>query len=101
MSLRHLLNCKNAVLRLFKEIKARIDHAMPIHNHPIELSKTIEESLLNFKEMHYKMAIIPNALKNFILRRQKNSKSLLDYTHGFKVACRVIMLHASSLFFLK
>ena len=82
------------------KIEARIDYTFSTHNNLIELSKAIGENSLNFEEMCYKMATISDMLKNFILRKQKDRKSLLDCIYRFKVACNLLALHVDSLMHL-
>ena len=75
------------------KIEARVDYETNIYDNPINLLQAIKEHSLQYEETRYEMKIIVDAFENYFNCKQKESKSLQDYTKRFKVSRDVLNSH--------
>ena len=69
-----------------QNIEAKSDYVSDIKNNPYLLLKTIESLSYNYQESKYEIAIIFDAIKNFVMLRQKDDESITNYLERFKAA---------------
>ena len=53
---------------------------------PVALLQAIKELSYSYQDTKYDMKIVTGAIKNFVLLKQKDDESLIDYTTRFKTA---------------
>ena len=75
------------------KITSQHDFEQKIFNNPINLLKAIKEHSLNFQESRYEMAIITDAIRTFLNKKQKESESLPDYMQRFKTSKEIMESH--------
>ena len=75
------------------KITGRHDFDKKNFNNPINLITAIKEHSLNFQESRYEMAIITDSIRTFLNTKQKESKSLQDYTRRFKTGKEIMESH--------
>jgi hypothetical protein len=64
-----------------------------IKGEPIKLLSAIEEFSMSYLEHQYDAVIVLDALKNFLLTKQKDEEGLVDYTRRFKSSRDVLESH--------
>ena len=80
------------------KIEARVDYETNIYDNPINLLQAIKEHSLQYEETRYEMKIIVDAFENYFNCKQKDNKSLLDYTKRFQVSRDVLNSHLGGFF---
>ena len=75
------------------KIQTRTDFETNIENDPIELLKAVKEHALNYQEHRYAMSIVLDSFRTMMSIKQKDHKSLSDYTKRFKVTKDVMESH--------
>lgn len=76
-----------------QQIQERDTFASTIKDDPVELLKAIKQHALNYKEHRYEMSIVSDALKTWLLSRQKEGESLTTFTKRYRTAVEVLMTH--------
>ena len=74
------------------KLESRSDYDK-IKNDPILLLKAIKEHALNYQENRYSMSIVLDTLRTLLVTKQKEGKSLQDFTKRFRVARDVLKSH--------
>ena len=74
-------------------LESRDDYDSVIYGDPFELLKAIREEALSFNKSKYEMAAVHATMKAFMTMRQKDAKSLIDYSRRFKAARDVLKSH--------
>ena len=64
-----------------------------MYNNPIEVMKAIKEHELNYQESSYKMAVIADAMISMTTMKQRDNKSLQDYTRRFETSREILESH--------
>ena len=82
---------KNAAAQC--KIRLSDDTTSKENNNPINLLIAIKEHSLNFQESRYEMAIITDFIRAFLSTKQKEFKSLQDYTQRFKTSKEIMESH--------
>ena len=75
------------------KIASRKDYETKIYNNPINLLKSIKQHSLNYQETRYEMPIVSDSIHAFINAKQKDNKSLHDFTRRFKTCKDVTESH--------
>ena len=75
------------------KISGRSDFKTRIYNNPIEVMKAIKEHELNYQESSYKMAVIADAMISMTTMKQRDNKSLQDYTRRFETSREILESH--------
>ena len=75
------------------QIESREDFETKIEKDPVELIKAIKQHALNYKEHRYEMSIISDAMKTWLLSKQKEGEHLNDYTKRYRTAVEVFESH--------
>ena len=69
-----------------QNLEAKADYLTNIKNNPFELMKNIEALSYNYQESKYEIAIVADAIRNFVTLKQKDDESLTSYMERFKAA---------------
>ena len=72
------------------QLEGRDDFTAKILDDPVELLKAIKQHALNYKEHRYEMSIICDALKTWLLSKQKEGEGLIEYTKRYQTSCEVL-----------
>ena len=83
-----------------QSIESKADYATAIKNNPFELMKTIESLSYNYQESKYEVAIVADAIRNFVSIRQKDDENLTSYLSRFKAASDNMIAQKGSTFIL-
>ena len=69
-----------------QNLESKADYLSVIKNNPFELMKNIEALSYNYQESKYEIAIVADAIRNFVTLKQKDDESLTNYMDRFKAA---------------
>jgi hypothetical protein len=75
------------------KLQSRTDFDSVVKGNPIMLLQAIKEFSMSYLEHQYDAVIVLDALKNLIATKQKDEKSLVDYTRRFKSSRDVLESH--------
>ena len=75
------------------KLQSRTDYESTVKGDPTKLLDATSEHSVSHMENKCHVSIVVNGMKNFINLRQKKDKSLVDYTHWFKAAMKVMESH--------
>jgi hypothetical protein len=73
------------------KLKARKDFYSKVKNDPIELLKAIQQYSISYQEKRYEEKAHLEGIKSFVLLKQKEDESLVEYTSRFKAARDVMV----------
>ena len=66
-----------------QNIESKQDYHTKIKNNPFELLKIIEALSYNYQDSKYEIAIVADAIKTFVLLRQKNLWGTCSFSSAF------------------
>ena len=79
-----------------QNLESKADYSSRIKNNPFELLKNIEALSYNYQESRYEIAIIADAIRNFINIKQKDDENLSSYLERFTAASNNLIAQKGS-----
>ena len=81
-------------------LESRDDFESKIEGNLFKLLKAIRQEALSFNKSKYEMVAVYATMKAFLTTRQKDAKSLINYSRRFKAARDVLNSHLGGLIIL-
>jgi urate oxidase len=75
------------------KLLTKTDFESNVKGKPIAILQEIEEFSISYLEHQYYAVIVLDAMKNFLLTKQKDEEGLVDYTRRFKSSIDVLESH--------